>query len=40
MGYVKQNFKDNSVLKAEHLNKMEDGILALESAIADLGVNI
>ena len=26
MAYTKQNFEDGQVLKAEHLNKMEDGI--------------
>ena len=26
MAYIKQNFKDGDVLKAEHLNHMEEGI--------------
>lgn len=26
MSYKKQNFKDGQVLKAEHLNHIEDGI--------------
>lgn len=29
MKYTKQNFKDGQVLKAEHLNKIEDGLVDL-----------
>lgn len=31
MAYTKQNFKDGQILKAEHLNKIEDGIAAVET---------
>lgn len=38
MGYSKQSFVDNTtVLKAEHLDHIEAGILALENAIENLG---
>lgn len=37
MAYQKQNFTDGDVLSAEQLNKIEDGILALEEQIANLG---
>ena len=30
MSYTKQNFKDGQVLKAEHLNHIEDGIMGLK----------
>lgn len=41
MGYEKQTFKDNTtVLKAEHLNHIEDGIKALETAIENLGGSV
>lgn len=33
MSYTKQNFVSGQVLKAEHLNRMEDGIVALEEDI-------
>lgn len=36
MSYVKQNFKSGQVLKADHLNHMEDGIAELEQQIKDL----
>ena len=36
MAYTKQNFEDGQVLKAEHLNHMEDGIEQLSGEIADL----
>ena len=35
MSYIKQNFTDGSVLKADHLNKIEAGIVANETAIAE-----
>ena len=36
MAYQKQTFKDNeTVLKAEHLNHIEDGIVALENTMND-----
>lgn len=31
MAYTKQNFVDGQTLKAEHLNKIEDGIAAAET---------
>ena len=35
MGYNKQTFTDNeTVLKAEHLNHIEDGIVAIEKNIS------
>lgn len=42
MAYQKQTFKDNeTVLKAEHLNHIEDGIVALENTMNDSnGVSI
>lgn len=41
MGYTKQSFKDNvTVLKAEHLNHIEDGLIALETAIENLGGSV
>ena len=41
MGYVKQTFIDNkTTLKAEHLNHIEDGIAALETAIENLGGSV
>lgn len=33
MAYEKQNFTDGQVLKAEHLNRIEDGIVAIEKLI-------
>ena len=36
MDYVKQNFKSGQVLKADHLNHMEAGIVKLEQQIKDL----
>lgn len=35
MAYKKQNFYTNQILKAEHLNNIEDGIIANETAIAE-----
>lgn len=35
MAYKKQNFYTNQMLKAEHLNNIEDGIIANEAAIAE-----
>ena len=35
MSYTKQHFYTNQTLKAEHLNNIEDGIVANEAAIAD-----
>lgn len=35
MAYTKQNFKDGQVLKAEHLNHIEEGISGLEQGGAD-----
>ena len=35
MSYTKQNFTDGEVLTAEHLNKIEDGIVANETALAE-----
>lgn len=35
MAYTKQNFTEGQVLKAEHLNKMEQGIIDNENALAD-----
>lgn len=35
MAYTKQNFKDGQILKAEHLNKIEDGIITLEQDLKD-----
>ena len=35
MAYQKQHFYTNQTLKAEHLNNIEDGIVANEAAIAD-----
>lgn len=32
MTYQKQGFEDGQVLKAEHLNAIEDGVIALENA--------
>ena len=41
MGYSRQDFEDNkTILKAAHLNHIEDGIMALENAIEELGGNI
>jgi hypothetical protein len=37
MAYVKQNFYTNQTLEAKHLNKIEDGIVANEEAIAQRG---
>lgn len=37
MSYTKQTFVDGQVLKAEHLNHIEAGIVALENAIGSLG---
>lgn len=37
MGYTKQNFKDGQVLKAYHLNNIENGIVALESGNTSAG---
>lgn len=38
MGYIKQTFIDNkTVIKAEHLDHIEDGIVNLEKSIEDLG---
>lgn len=36
MAYEKQNFEDGQVLKAEQLNKIEDGIKAVEEAAGNL----
>lgn len=36
MSYEKQNFEDGAVLKAEHLNHMEDGIGTVADAMAEL----
>jgi hypothetical protein len=33
MAYKKQNFYTNQTLKAEHLNNIEDGIVANEDAL-------
>lgn len=38
--YNKQNFVSGQVLKAEHLNNMEDGIVALSEEIADVDYGI
>ena len=38
MAYNKQNFVDGQVLTAEQLNKIEEGIAALESMIPDFGL--
>lgn len=35
MSYIKQNFYTNQILKAEHLNNIENGIVANENAIAE-----
>ena len=35
MAYTKQNFIDGQVLKAEHLNKIEQGIVNNENEIAN-----
>lgn len=37
MAYVKQNFTDGSVLKAEHLNHIEDGLYELFEMIGSGG---
>lgn len=39
MTYQKQNFADGQVLKAEHLNHMEDGIEAVTNKIPAIGAN-
>lgn len=39
MGYTKQNFKNGQTLDAEHLIKIEDGILDCESAIANISTS-
>lgn len=36
MSYTKQNFTKGQILKAEHLNNMEDGIVELSNEIAEL----
>jgi uncharacterized protein YlxW (UPF0749 family) len=36
MAYEKQNFQGGQVLKAEHLNKIEDGIKAVEKDAGNL----
>jgi hypothetical protein len=33
MAYQKQNFIDGIILKAEHLNQIEDGIVAIEDSL-------
>ena len=41
MGYTKQTFTDNeTVLKAEHLNHIEDGIVTLENDIKNKVVGL
>lgn len=41
MSYIKQNFKKGSVLEAEHLNHIEDGIIALETALgSEVEINL
>lgn len=40
MSYEKQNFVSGQILKAEHLNHMEDGIEANEQAVAQLSEEI
>ena len=37
MAYEKQNFKDGETLTANHLNHIEDGIVALENEIENGG---
>ena len=37
MAYTKQNFVDNQILNAEHLNHIEDGIASLDTNKADTG---
>ena len=34
--YIKQNFESGQILKAEHLNHMEDGITALSDKVSNL----
>ena len=36
MAYEKQNFEDGAVLKASHLNHIEDGIEAVENKVKEL----
>lgn len=36
MSYVKQNFKDGEVLTAEQLNRIEDGVVEVETDVATL----
>jgi hypothetical protein len=36
MSYEKQNFKPGQVLKAEQLNKIEDGIADVDNGVAKL----
>lgn len=38
MAYTKQNFKDGEVLTAEQLNHIEDGVVALETKVSEVGV--
>lgn len=36
MAYEKQNFKKDQILEADHLNKIENGIVSNEEAITEL----
>lgn len=38
MAYEKQNFEDGKVLKAEHLNRMEDGIVELQPIVSETDI--
>lgn len=40
MAYTKQNFNDGQVLKAEHLNKMDEQIFSNESKLSDIRESI
>lgn len=40
MSYTKQNFVSGQILKADHLNAMEDGIEANDAAVAALSEEI
>ena len=40
MSYQRQNFQDGDILKAEHLNRIEDGLVEMEKQEGPAGVGI
>lgn len=36
MSYIKQNFNNGKILKADNLNAIEDGIVAVHDMIGDI----